>query len=209
MKNALVEFFGTFFFVLVVGLTVVPPNVGPFAPLAMGAALASLVYAGGRFYNPAVTLALWIRGKYSVKDAVLFLVVQIVAGIVAALVVNYLRAGAFNPATTPIVRDSIKVLVTETLFTFLLVYIILQVATSSKNAGNSYYGIAIGLTVTAISYAGAPVSGADFNPAVAAGAAVTGLIAAADVWLYIGANLVGGALAALVYRVINPDEFAE
>jgi len=209
MKNTAVEFIGTLFFVLVVGLTVVPPNVGPFAPLAVGAALAALVYAGGRFYNPAATLALWIRGKYTLKDAILILVVQIAAGIVAALVVNYIRSGAFGPATTPIVRDSIKVLVTETLFTFLLVYVILEVATSSKSAGNSYYGIAIGLTVTAICYAGAPVSGADFNPAVAGGAAFMGLISAADVWLYIGANLIGGALAAVMYRVVNPDDFVK
>jgi aquaporin Z len=207
MKNGLAEFVGTFFLVLVIGLTVVPPNVGPFAPLAVGAALAALVYAGGRFYNPAVTVAIWIRGKYTAKETLLFVIVQAVAGIVAALTVNYLRVGTFDPATTPVARDAVKLFVTEFLFTFVLSFVILQVATSAKTTGNSYYGLAIGLTVIAASYAAAPISGAQFNPAVAVGAVVMGLMSIGNLWLTLGACFIGGAVAAIAYRVVSPEEF--
>jgi aquaporin Z len=207
MKTGLVEFVGTFFLVFVIGLTIVPPNVGPFAPLAIGAALAALVYAGGRFYNPAVTIAIWIRGKYTAKEAVIACIAQIVAGIVAAIVINYLRVGGIHAATTPVARDAIKLFVTEFLFTFVLSYVILQVATSSKTAGNAYYGIAVGLTVVAASYAAAPISGAEFNPAVASAGSVMGLISAGDLWLCLGANFIGGAIAAIVYRFVSPEEF--
>jgi aquaporin Z len=207
MKTGLVELVGTFFLVFVIGLTIVPPNVGPFAPLAIGAALAALVYAGGRFYNPAVTLAIWIRGKYTAKEAVVGIIMQIVGGIAAAFVINYIRVGEIHAATTPVARDAVKLFVTEFLFTFVLSYVILQVATSSKTAGNAYYGIAVGLTVVAASYAAAPISGAEFNPAVASAGTIVGLISAGDLWLCLGANFIGGAIAAIVYRFVSPEEF--
>ena len=207
MKNGLAEFVGTFFLVLVTGLTVVPPNVGPFAPLAVGAALAALVYAGGRFYNPAVTVAIWIRGKYTAKETLLFVLVQVVAGIAGALTVNYLRVGTPDPATTPVAREALKLFTTEFLFTCVLCYVVLQVATSAKSAGNSYYGLAIGLTVIGASYAAAPISGAEFNPAVAVGAAIMGLMSVGNLWLTLGASFIGGAVGAIAYRIVNPEEF--
>jgi aquaporin Z len=207
MKTGLLEFIGTFLFVLVIGLTVVPPNVGPFAPLAIGAALAALVYAGGGYYNPAVSIAVWIRGKYTAKEAVIACIAQIVAGIAAAFVINYLRTGGIHAATTPVARDAVKLFITEFVFTFMLSYVMLQVMTSSKTAGNAYYGIAIGLTVVAGSYAAAPISGAEFNPAVASAGSVMGLISAGDLWLCLGASFIGGAIAAIVYRFMSPEEF--
>jgi aquaporin Z len=147
-KALIVEFVGTFFLVLTIGLTVIGPGAGPFAPLAIGCALMIMVYAGGHIsgghYNPAVTLGVWMRGKCETKNVVPYMITQIIAGVVAALVVKFFRGDAPVVAATP---DATKALLNEFLFTFALVYVVLNTVTSSKNAGNSYYGLAIGFKI--------------------------------------------------------------
>ena len=90
MAKYIVEFIGTFFLVFTVGMTVIDPGgAGPMAPLAIGSALMVMIYAGGHIsgghYNPAVTLAVWIRGRCETKDAIFYWIVQVAAGIVAAV----------------------------------------------------------------------------------------------------------------------------
>lgn len=207
-KALIVEFIGTFFLVLTVGLTVIGPGAGPFAPLAIGCALMIMVYAGGHIsgghYNPAVTLGVWIRGKCETKDAVPYMIVQILAGVVAALVVKFFRGDAPVTASNP---DVTKALLNELLFTFALVYVVLNTATSSKNAGNSYYGLAIGFTVFVGAYAGGVISGGAYNPAVAFGISTMGLSSWNNLWIFLVANFLGGAIAAMVYKMVNPEEF--
>lgn len=207
MNKYIVEFVGTFFLVLVVGLTVIEPGAGMLAPLAIGSTLMVMVYAGGPIsgghYNPAVTLGVWMRGKCEAKDAVIYIVVQFIAGIVAALVVS-LQKG--NPMLTPMSPDIPKALFNEFLFTFALVYVVLNVATSKKSAGNSYFGLAIGFTVVVGAFAGGGISGGAYNPAVATGITVMGLASWHNFWIYIVACFAGGAAAALVYKAANPDE---
>src|SRR5437867_3502449 len=189
MKNYLVEFIGTFFLVLVVGLTVIEPGAGPLAPLAIGSVLMVMVYAGGHIsgahYNPAVTLAVWMRGKCDTKDVLPYMVTQIFAGIFAAIVVNVLKAGARVSAAS---LDLPKALLNELLFTFALAYVVLNTATSSKNAGNSYYGLAIGFTVLAGAFAGGAISGGAYNPAVAFGISTMGLSSWSNIWIFLVAN---------------------
>ncbi len=207
MKNLIVEFIGTFFLVLVVGLTVVDPGAGAFAPLAIGSVLMVMVYAGGHIsgahYNPAVTLAVWMRGKFPTRDVAPYMVTQAVAGIIAALFVNFFKPGS---APVPASPDIVRALLNEIFFTFALCYVVLQTATSSRTSGNSYYGLAIGFTLAVGAFAGGAISGGAYNPAVAIGITVMGLSSPASIWIFLVANFAGGALAATVFKMVAPEE---
>jgi aquaporin Z len=209
MKNYLVEFIGTLFLVLVVGLTVID-GVGALAPLAIGSTLMVMVYAGGHIsgghYNPAVTLAVWLRGKCPTKDVAPYMAAQVLGGIVAALLVGFCKPNAQVSASHP---DVARALLVELLFTFALCYVVLNTATSKKNAGNSYYGLAIGFTVVVGAFAGGAISGGAYNPAVAVGISVMGLSALPNIWIFLVGNFAGGALAAVVYKMTNPEEYSK
>ena len=206
MKNLLVECLGTFFLVLVVGLTVIAPGAGMMAPLAIGTILMVMVYAGGPIsgghYNPAVTLAVWLRGKCDAKDVPAYMGAQAVGAVIAALLVGFCKRGSVVTAMQPQVLPALLI---ELVFTFALAYVVLHVATVKKTAGNSYFGLAIGCTVMAAAYAGGNISGGAFNPAVAIGITLMGLSTAGNLWIFLVGNLAGGALAALVFRLTNPD----
>ena len=206
MKNLLVECIGTFFVVLVIGLTVIAPGAGDLAPLAIGAIIMVMVYAGGHLsgahYNPAVTLAVWLRGKCDAKDVPGYMGAQVAGAVLAAFLVGMLKRGSAVEAMRP---DAVPALLVELVFTFALAYVVLNVATAKKTAGNSYFGLAIGFTVMAAAYAGGRISGGAFNPAVAIGLTLMGLSAASHLWIFLAANLAGGALAAFVFRLLNSD----
>ena len=208
MKKYIVEFIGAFFLIFVIGLTVVNPGAGPLAPIAIGTTLMVMVYAGGYIsgghYNPAVTLAVWMRGKCETKDVPFYMVAQFLGGVLAALLVLFIKrsAGAQITAAEPAV---VPALIVEALFTFALCYVVLNTATSKATAGNSYYGLAIGFTLLAAAYAIGNISGCAINPAVAVGVVIMGLIKATSIWIYLVANFVGGAAAALVYKAVNPE----
>ena len=207
MRNYLVEFIGTFFLVLVIGLTSINPGAGVIAPLAIGAVLMVMIYAGGHLsgahYNPAVTIAAWIRGKCPSKDILPYIASQILAGIIAATVVVFLKQ------PTSVSEASIATfpaLATEFLFTFALVYVVLNTTTSKRTEGNSYYGLAIGFTIMVGAFAGGPISGGVYNPAVAVGISTMGLSAWNNIWIYLVGTIAGGSIGALVYKVVNQDE---
>lgn len=207
MNKYVVEFIGTFFLVLTIGCTVIAGDAGVIPPLAIGAALMVMVFAGGHVsgahYNPAVTLGVWMRGRCDSKDLIPYWVWQIVGGVLAALVVKFLKRGAEVKTMTLHVGPA---LVAEFLFTFALVYVVLNTATARGTSGNSFYGLAIGMTVMTGAFAVGNISGGAFNPAVAVGISVIGLTAWSYIWLYLTANLLGGAVAAIVFRFINPDD---
>jgi aquaporin Z len=206
MKKYLVEFIGTFFLVLVIGLTVIG-GAGSFAPIAIGSALMAMVFAGGHIsgahYNPAVTLAVWMRGKCSTADVPGYVIAQLVGATLAAVIVGYFNVGVVQPATPLNVVPS---LLAEFLGTFALTHVVLNVATTKSNAGNSFYGLAIGFTVVACAYAFGGISGGAFNPAVAVGLVTMGIKAVADIWIYIVADLAGAAVAALVFKYVYDGE---
>ncbi|MCB1225111.1 MAG: aquaporin [Verrucomicrobiales bacterium] len=203
MKKYLTEFIGTLFLVATVGNAVL--NGTTLAPIPIGLMLMVMIYAGGHVsgahYNPAVTVAVWLRGRCSTKDAIPYIIAQIAGGVVAALIVGYLR-GKGTPGDIQIG----PAFVGEMLGTFALAYVVLNSATAKANAGNSFYGAAIGMTVTAAAFALGDLSGGAFNPAVAIGASLMGLIKTSNLWLYLIACPVAGALAAIVFRQINPDD---
>lgn len=207
MKNALAEFIGTFFLALVVGLTIVPPSVGPFAPLAIGAVYAVMICAvgdmSGGYFNPAVTLAVWIRGILPTRRLLPYALAQIVAACLAGLLVVFMRGGATSPLLTP---EPTKALLAELLFTFALAFVVLSTVTSMKRDEHCIRGLAIGITLMASAYAITGISGAALNPAVAAGMSVMGLSIWSTIWIFLVANFAGGALAAIVHRVIYPEQ---
>ena len=207
MNKYIVEFIGTFFLVLVVGLTVIEPGAGILAPLAIGSTLMIMVYAGGPIsgghYNPAVTLGVWMRGKCDTKDVAPYMAMQLFGAAIASLIVGFQKG---NPALTPMTHDVTKSLLNEFLFTFALVYVVLNVATSKKSSGNSYFGLAIGFTVVIGALAGGGISGGAYNPAVATGITMMGLSSLNNIWIYFVANFAAGAAAATIYKIVNPEE---
>ena len=96
----------------------------------------------------------------------------------------------------------------EFLFTFALCWVVLHVATSAGTEGNSFYGLAIGFTVVTGAFAVGAVSGGAFNPAVAIGAMVFGLLSWSDIWIYLIATLAAGVAAAGVFLYVEPAQKA-
>ncbi|MEO1128098.1 MAG: aquaporin [Planctomycetota bacterium] len=202
IRKYLVEFIGTFFLILTIGMTVIDPGgAGAMAPLAIASVLMVMIYAGGHIsgahYNPAVTLAVLLRGKCPVSDLVPYVIAQLVAAVAAAALVRYLKVDAEIVAMAPAV---VPALIAEFLFTFALVYVILNVATTKAAEGNSYYGLAIGFTVLAGAYAVGGISGGAFNPAVAIGLVVMGLVDASDVWIHLVAQVAAAIAAAFIFK---------
>ncbi len=222
MAKYLTEFIGTFFLVLTIGLTVVYN--APMAPLAIGASLMVMVYMGGHVsgghYNPAVSLALLMRGKMSGADLIPYWISQILGAIVAAIAVSIIvpsgitmADGAevsrfFGPAPgNGYALFGVGPWLIEILFTFALALVVLNSATSSGTTGNSFYGLAIGFTVVVGAFAGGGISGGAFNPAVGIGPnlikGIMGGDAAAmgNIVLHVVGPLIGGVLAALVFQM--------
>jgi aquaporin Z len=198
-----VEFIGTFFLVFTVGMAIT--TAGAFAPLAIGAVLMVMVFAGGHVsgahYNPAVSTAVLVRGKMTRREYVPYVVTQIVAGVIAAAVVIIL---GYDPSTEVKTAGIGRMLVVEFLFTFALAYVVLNVATAKATEGNSFYGLAIGFTLAVGAFAVGSVSGGVFNPAVAIGGMVIGLFSWGHIWIYLLANLAGGVAAAYAFLLTQP-----
>ena len=175
MNKYIVEFIGTFFLVLTIGLTVLAGGTGVIPPLAIGAALMVMIFSGGHVsgghFNPAVTLAVWMRGRCDAKDVAPYWASQIVGAAVAAVAVKFLRSSASPAAMSPAVGPA---LVAEFLFTFALAWVVLNAATAKGTSGNSFYGLAIGMTVMTGAFAVGDISGGVFNPAVAVGISADG-----------------------------------
>ena len=206
MNKYIAEFIGTFFLVLTIGCTGIGAGAGVIAPLAIGAALMVMIFAGGHIsgahYNPAVTLGVLIRGRLKVDDVVPYVIAQFIGAAIAALVVSKcLRAGIPVTAIVPKIGPA---LLAEFLFTFALVYVVLNAATAEGTSGNSFYGLAIGMTVMTGAFAVGDISGGAFNPAVALGISLLGISSWSNIWIYLVANFVAAIVAAFVFNLINP-----
>ena len=204
MKNYLTEFIGTFFLVTVIGMTVIEPGAGSMAPYAIGTALMVMAFAGGHrsggHYNPAVSLAVWMRGKLPTPELLPYISSQILGAVAAGVIVGMMKSGSTVTEANP---DIAKALVAEILGTFALAYVVLNTATDKDLAGNSFYGLAIGMTVACMAYAFGGISGGAFNPAVAIGISQMGLSAWSNIWVFFVGNFAGAALAAIVFRYLE------
>ena len=199
-RKVIVEVIGTFFLVLTVGLVVLGRGAGALAPLAIGFVLMVMVYAGGHVsgahYNPAVSLAVRMRRLSTTRELGSYWLAQLFAAVLAALTVRSLVP---DVQVVPGEHDLLDVIVAEFIFTFGLVWVVLNTATAEGTKGNSYFGIAIGLTVTAGAYAVGPISGAVFNPAVGLGVLLLGILETGDALIMMVTQLVAGAFAAILF----------
>ena len=208
-RRYVVEFIGTFFLMTAICMAVMG-GLGQFAPIAIGVMLTVMVYAGGPIsgahYNPAVSVAVYLRGALHISDLLPYIVAQLLGGTLGSMLSGFLviSMGVAEPA--PKELDIVPSLIAEFLGTFALVYVILNVATSKRTSGNSYFGVSIGFTVLSCAYLFGGISGAAFNPAVALGITMAGLTSWASIWVFLVANFVGGALAAFLFQYVNGPE---
>ncbi|MEL6837260.1 MAG: aquaporin [Bacteroidota bacterium] len=197
MQKYLVEFIGTFFLLIAVFFAA--------TPFGVGAMLIGVIYAGGHIskahYNPAVTLAFWLCRKIENKDVLPYLIAQLLAAALAAVIAVQMDKGGTGTqllATGPAILG-------EVLGTFALVFVILNVAISKGTEGNQFYGLAIGAIVVGCAYAFGSISGGAFNPAVAFGACLSGVFAWSNIWIYLLTNFVTAAVAAYVFLYVEGE----
>jgi aquaporin Z len=208
MRKYLAELIGTFFLVFTIGITVTTMN--SLAPLAIGGVLMVMIYAGGHVsgghFNPAVTLAVLIRGRISATDATGYVVAQFVGGLLAAVTARWIVSGHDVSTLTLSGRGIATAFAAEALFTLALAYVVLNVATSRSHPVNSFYGLAIGGTVAVGAVTVGSISGGAFNPAVAVSAAAMGLLAWSSIWVQLLAEVIGAAMAAAAFLTLNADD---
>jgi aquaporin Z len=205
-RKLAVEFIGMFLFVFTVGMATNKAGAGALAPIAIGSILMVMVFAGGHVsgghFNPAVSTAVFLRGRMAKDEYAFYVATQLVAAVLAGLLVRYV--GGREPHA--VVASSGKMLIVEFLFTFALAWVVLHVATSRGTDGNSFYGLAIGFTVVAGALAVGGISGGAFNPAIAVGGMVTGLFEWSNIWIYWIGDFVGGGVAAFAFLFVLPGE---
>jgi len=207
-RKLAVEFIGMFLFVFTVGMATEPSNHAGavLAPIAIGSVLMVLVFAGGHVsgghYNPAVSTAVLLRGKMKADEYVAYVVTQLVAAVLAGLLVRGIGGKESAGATA---SDG-KMIVAELLFTFALAYVVLNVATAAGTAGNSFYGLAIGFTVVVGAVSVGWISGGAFNPAIALGATIFGAFPWSHIWIYVVADLLGAVAAAGAFLYIQGED---
>lgn len=211
----LAEFIGTFFLVFTVGCNVHTGSIG--AAISIGAILMVMVYSlgsvSGAHLNPAVTMAIGLsgRGKISLQDLLCYMVAQICGGLVGALTYLTVFGDAFllKPLFNYSVTDTVVV---EMLYSMALCYVVLNVATTEHrkqgNVPNDFFGLAIGLTVTAAAITIGPISGCSLNPAVSIGSFVAASMADHSLstgmcFVYNATPFLGSALAALFFYFVQ------
>jgi aquaporin Z len=203
-RQLTVEFLGTFILVLTIGLATSSKGAGDLAPLAIGSALMVMVFAGGHIsgahYNPAVSIAVLLAGKLRQRQAACYILTQLFAGVIAALVVRAM----VGPATRAAVASEWRILIAEFAFTLALAYVVLNVTAATATEGNSFYGLAIGATIATGIFAVGKTSGGLFNLAAALGGGVTGALAWSHWWIYLLACLLGSAAAAVIFAYLHP-----
>lgn len=184
--------------------------------LSFGLAVVAMAYCIGNIsgchINPAITLGVWMNGKMGTKDAVMYILYQIVGAIIGAIILSLLvgTGGHNGPTMTGAnsfdTGETAQAFIAEAVFTFIFVLVVLGSTDEKKGAGN-LAGIAIGLTLTLIHIVCIPITGTSVNPARSIGPAlVEGGQALNQLWLFIIAPMVGAAFSALVWKFLSSDK---
>lgn len=204
LRNALAELVGTFVFAFAVVGAVTSGSA--LTPLAIGFVLMIMVFATGHIsgahLNPAVSVGVWLRGAIDVRGLIAYIIAQLIGAALGAAV----SFAVWPLAKAPMKIDIGPAFLVEALWTFVLAYVVLNVATSKDHPNNSFYGLAIGSTVFVGAVAVGGISGGGFNPAISLALAITGHFAWGSYWLYFIAPIVGGAIAAVIFRVLNTHD---
>lgn len=209
-QRCLSEFLGTYLLTLTVGCNVLSGS-PVWAATSIACVLMVSIYAlggvSGANFNPAVSVALGLSLKMPWLDVGMYCLVQLFGGICGGMSYGILFSKVFN--LQPGVHFGwFQAMLAEILYTFMLCFVVLNVAKTVKNAGNQFYGLAIGFVLIAGGYAAGNISGGAFNPAVAVGIDVSSAgIGFGWALLYTMYEMIGAALAAGLFRVVRPDEF--
>lgn len=207
------EFVGTFLLVLTVCCNVLGGN-AVWAATSIACVLMVSIYAlggvSGAHFNPAVTLAVALSDKMEGgwPRAAVYMIIQLIAGTVGALVGFTMYGSTFNVEPMGYFGGK-QAAVVEILYTFMLCFVVLNCACSKSSAGNQYYGLAIGFVIIAGGYSAGAVSGGALNPAVAIGIDLAGVVTHGFGWsmAYTLFHLVGAALAAGLFRVVRAEDY--
>ena len=208
-RKYVVEFIGTFFLVMSICMAE-SGGLGQFGPLAIGMTLIMLVYSSGHIsgshLNPAVSLAVYLRGRLNGGDVMPYMVGQFLGATLAAMLSGFLLTSLqlAEPVTKEL--DIVPSLIAEFLGTLLYVYVYLNMFTTRRTSGNTYFGIAIGLAYVASLYTFQSVSQGAFNPAVALGITMANLTSWSSMWIFLVANFAGGVVAAFLSQYVNGPE---
>lgn len=196
MKKLVMEFLGTFFLAAIVAFTG--------HPLAIGMLLMAMVYCGGHIsgahYNPAVTLAIYLRGLMSAQQAALYMLAQTIGAACAAFFFNYITASTFAASSHFASIGLEKAFLVELIFTSVLCLTVLVVATTQAVPHNSIFGLAIGGALLCIAFVGGI-----YNPAIALGSAIaeyphTMVVDIKALLVYIAGPLCSAFLASSLFR---------
>lgn len=209
MKKYIVEFIGSFFLVLTICMTTTS-GLGNWAPLAAGVMLMVMMYSGayisGAHFNPAISVAVYLRGKLALGELPPYIFAQAVGGVVAALLSGYLlRSNGLTPVE-PLIGKTGSVLLAEFVGTFIICYVFLHMTLSKGTTGNPFYGITVGGAMAVAMFTFGSISGGVFNPAIAAGETMAQMMAWSNLWIYLVASFVAGAVAAFVFNYLNGPE---
>ena len=201
IRRYIAEFIGAFILMFTIACVILLPSSSVIGAIARGFALMIMVYAlgqvSGGHFNPAVSLAASIRGALSYKRLIPYMIFQIIGASLAA----YLALNMSNGNSEMSTFNIKNMMIAEFIFTFVLCYVVLMTATSYRVDGNSFYGFAIGSSVTTGIFAVSTICLTAFNPAVAIGLGIIGLASWGGIGLTIVANFLGSIAAALVFRL--------
>lgn len=196
------EFIGTFFLALTICTAAVHGSAGQFAPFAIASTLMVMIYSvghiSGAHFNPAVTVAVWLRGACDRDDVAPYIATQISAGALAAVISQNILFAETDVSSMQM--ETTHALGAEFLYTFALVYVILNVATSEATEGNGYFGASIAFVVLAGALTVGEISGGSFNPAVTGALYVSGVIEIGDIWIHLIPQFTAGLLAVQAFK---------
>lgn len=209
-KKIIVEFIGTFFLMLCLTMLIKNGKATGLEGLAIASIYIALIYAGnaisGSHFNPAVSIALFVKGIMSINEAVAYIGAQLVAAIFAVFSADAMLQGiATGNDNLPLRIDPIPSFLAEFFGTFVLVYIILNVANSKRSENNQYYGLAIGSVLLACNYSFGPVSGGAFNPAIAIGYCIGNVAEWSTSWAYFVGEILAAIVAAIVFKYLENE----
>jgi len=204
-SKLIAEFIGTFFLALTICTAAVHGSAGQYGPFAIAATLMVMIYSvghvSGAHFNPAVTIAIWLRGACDKADVSPYIATQVSAGAIAAIISENLLSPKTSVETLQM--ETTSALGAEFLYTFALVYVILNVATSEATEGNGYFGASISFVVLAGALTVGEISGGSFNPAVTGALYVSGLIEASDLWIHLIPQFSAGLLAVQAFKATS------
>jgi len=200
MKKYLTESIGAFLLTLVFIVAGNVPGNTQLMPLGYAGLLIALTYSGigvsGAHYNPAITFAVFLRGKIDKIDTIYYILFQFIGSFFAALIGSLLLGAQGITDLNPHVTPAFTGLLSELIGTFALAYTWL--ATTKERNGHSVIarGLAIGCLLPGLMYTFSGISRALFNPALALGSMLTGTVSGSDWWLYFLGSAMGAATAA-------------